>query len=116
MSMLDPAARRQGAKQILASIRDGSVCSDQHHRNVVAVLFGRSVGYSRALVARRMNVRPGIGIAACLLVVGAGVLCLWIGFSGLLSPDPAGGLTRTLGGFVGFFLLYLATIAAMQRS
>jgi hypothetical protein len=40
---------------------------------------------------------------------------LWIGLSGLLNPDHAGGLLRTLGGFVGFFAVFGLTLVAAAR-
>jgi len=61
-------------------------------------------------------VHRGLGAILCILVVAAAMACLWLGLSGLMVPDPAGGLLRTLGGFVGFFAVFLLTLVAMQRS
>ena len=61
-------------------------------------------------------VRPGIGIVVCLLVVAAAMFFLWIALSGLMIPDPSGGLFRALGGFIGFYAVFFVTLAAMQRS
>jgi hypothetical protein len=35
--------------------------------------------------------------------------------SGLMNPDPAGGLLRTLGGLVGFFVIFGLTLVAAVR-
>ena len=40
---------------------------------------------------------------------------LWIGLSGLLNPDHAGGLLRTLGGIAGFFVVFGLTLVAAVR-
>src|SRR5581483_10147969 len=38
------------------------------------------------------------GTIVCALVVVLAMASLWVGLSGLMNPDHAGGLARTLGG------------------
>jgi hypothetical protein len=51
----------------------------------------------------------------CAAVVALAMGSLWIGLSGLVTPDHAGGLLRTLGGFVGFFAVFALTLVAAAR-
>src|SRR5262249_37196518 len=55
------------------------------------------------------------GGLACLLVVAAAMGSLWLGLSGLLQPEHAGGMARTLGGIVGFSLIFALTLVAAVR-
>jgi len=62
---------------------------------------------------------PTFNPVACFLIC-AGVIALafvslGFGLSGLMNPDHAGGLLRTLGGFVGFFLVFGLTLVAAAR-
>jgi hypothetical protein len=51
----------------------------------------------------------------CAAVVAVGMGSLWIGLSGLVSPDHAGGLLRTVGGLAGFFVVFALTLVAAVR-
>jgi hypothetical protein len=55
------------------------------------------------------------GAVVCALVVAAAMASLWLGLSGLMNPDHAGGLARTLGGVVGFFVVFALTLVAAAR-
>ena len=57
-----------------------------------------------------------LGSIICVLVVLLAMFCLWVGLSGLLVAEPAGGLLRTLGGFVAYFAIVAGTIVAMLRA
>jgi len=52
----------------------------------------------------------------CALWVAVGLISLWIGLSGMMVIEPAGGLFRTLGGFIGFFAVFALTLVGMSRS
>jgi len=62
---------------------------------------------------------PAFNPVACLLicdgVFALAFVSLGFGLSGLMNPDHAGGLLRTLGGFVGFFLVFGLTLVAAAR-
>lgn len=51
----------------------------------------------------------------CIAVVAVAMASLWIGLSGLMNPEHAGGLLRTLGGVAGFFLVFALTLVAAVR-
>jgi hypothetical protein len=51
----------------------------------------------------------------CIAVVAVAMGSLWVGLSGFLNPDHAGGLLRTLGGVVGFFAVFALTLVAAVR-
>jgi hypothetical protein len=38
-----------------------------------------------------------------------------VGLSGLVIPDPSGGLLRTLGGLAGFFAIFGLTLVAAAK-
>ena len=62
------------------------------------------------------TVRPVVSFVICAGVIAVAMTSLWIGLSGLMNPDHAGGLLRTLGGFVGFFVVFgLTLVAAVSR-
>jgi uncharacterized membrane protein required for colicin V production len=63
--------------------------------------------------ARAMN--PIVGFLMCFAVVALAMASLWVGLSGLMTPDHAGGLLRTLGGFVGFFVIFALVLVAAVR-
>ena len=56
-----------------------------------------------------------LGAIGCILVISLAMFCLWIGFSGMMVAEPAGGTLRTLAGFVGYFAVVAATIVAALR-
>jgi hypothetical protein len=56
-----------------------------------------------------------VGSLVCLAVVGVAMASLWLGLTGLMSPDHTGGLLRTLGGFAAFYLIFLLTLVAAVR-
>jgi len=59
---------------------------------------------------------PVVGFLVCAGIVALAMASLWIGLSGLMNPDHTGGLLRTLGGFVGFFVVFgLTLVAAVRR-
>ncbi len=55
------------------------------------------------------------GTIVCALVVVLAMASLWVGLSGLMNPDHAGGLARTLGGVAGFFVVFALTLVAAVR-
>jgi hypothetical protein len=61
------------------------------------------------------SVNPVFGSLVCAAVMALAFASLWVGMSGLVNPDPAGGLLRTLGGFVGFFLIFGLTLVAAVK-
>jgi hypothetical protein len=58
---------------------------------------------------------PALSFIICVGVVALALASLWTGLSGLMNPDHAGGLLRTLGGFVGFFVVFGLTLMAAVR-
>jgi hypothetical protein len=60
--------------------------------------------------------RGGLGFVLCALWVALVFASLWLGLSGLMVTEPAGGVLRVLGGFAGFFLLVGITIVAMNST
>jgi hypothetical protein len=58
----------------------------------------------------------GLGMFWCILLTAVGMGVLAIAVSGLTTPDPAGGLLRTLGGLVAFLGICLGTVIMMLRS
>jgi hypothetical protein len=59
---------------------------------------------------------PVVSFLMCAGIVALAMASLWIGLSGLMNPDHTGGLLRTLGGFVGFFVVFgLTLVAAVRR-
>jgi hypothetical protein len=60
-------------------------------------------------------VNPVVGFLVCAAVLALAFASLSVGLSGLMNPDPPGGLLRTLGGFVGFFLIFGLTLVAAVR-
>jgi len=60
--------------------------------------------------------RGPVGFTLCALWLAVGMTSLWIGLSGLMTTEPAGGALRTLGGFIGFFSVFALTLVAMSRS
>ena len=62
------------------------------------------------------SVNPVFGFLVCAAVVALAFVSLSFGLSGLLNPDPAGGLLlRTLGGLVGFFVIFGLTLVAAVK-
>lgn len=61
------------------------------------------------------SLNPVLGFILCSVVVALAMASLWIGVSGLMNTDHAGGLLRTLGGFAGFFLIFCLTLVAAVR-
>jgi len=64
--------------------------------------------------------KPVVSFIICAGVIALAMASLWIGLSGLMNPDHTvdhtGGLVRTLGGFVGFFVVFgLTLVAAVSR-
>jgi hypothetical protein len=70
---------------------------------------------SRATGKSDRSVNPVLGSLVCAAVIALAFASLWVGLSGLVSADPADGLLRTLGGFVGFFLIFGLTLVAAVR-
>lgn len=59
---------------------------------------------------------PVVWFLICAGIIALAMASLWIGLSGLMNPDHTGGLLRTLGGFVGFFVVFgLTLVAAVSR-
>jgi uncharacterized membrane protein len=56
-----------------------------------------------------------IAALLCIAVVAVAMASLWIGLSGLMNPEHAGGLLRTLGGVAGFFVVFALTLVAAVR-
>lgn len=61
------------------------------------------------------SANPVMAALVCAAVVAVGMGSLWIGLSGLVSPDHAGGLLRTVGGLAGFFVVFALTLVAAVR-
>ena len=59
--------------------------------------------------------KPALSFIVCACVVALAMASLWIGLSGLMNPDHAGGFLRTLGGFGGFFVVFGLTLVAAVR-
>jgi len=74
---------------------------------------GHAVAPGATATSRRSN--PVVAVLLCAGTVALAMTSLWIGLSGLLNPDHAGGLLRTLGGFVGFFVVFGLTLVAAAR-
>jgi hypothetical protein len=69
-----------------------------------------------AATAAKSDRQPNsTGALACALVVVVAMGSLWLGLSGLMHPDHAGGLARTLGGVAGFFAVFALTLVAAAR-
>ena len=66
-------------------------------------------------VRSNSSANPAVAALVCAAVVAVGMGSLWIGLSGLLSPDHAGGLLRTVGGLAGFFVVFALTLVAAAR-
>lgn len=60
------------------------------------------------------SISPVVGFLMCCAVVALAMGSLWIGLSGLMRPEPDG-LLRTLGGFVGFYVVFGLTLVAAVR-
>jgi hypothetical protein len=58
---------------------------------------------------------PALAALLCIAVVAVAMGSLWIGLSGLLGTEHAGGLARTLGGIAGFFVVFALTLVAAVR-
>ena len=58
---------------------------------------------------------PVFAALLCIAVVAVAMASLWIGLSGLMNPEHAGGLLRTLGGVAGFFVVFGLTLVAAVR-
>jgi hypothetical protein len=56
-----------------------------------------------------------LGAVVCAAVVALAFASLSVGLSGLLVPDPTGGVLRTLGGLVGFFVIFGLTLVAAAK-
>jgi hypothetical protein len=74
---------------------------------------GHAVAPGAATTPARSN--PVVSVVLCAGVVALAMVSLWIGLSGLLNPEHAGGLLRTLGGFAGFFVVFGLTLVAAAR-
>jgi len=77
-----------------------------------------AISHARASgTATRSDRAPNRALVAifCVAVVAVAMGSLWIGLSGLLNPDHAGGLLRTLGGIAGFFVVFGLTLVAAAR-
>jgi hypothetical protein len=61
------------------------------------------------------SINPVLGFFACAAVIALAFASLSVGLTGLMTPDPAGGLLRTLGGLVGFFVIFGLTLIAAVR-
>jgi hypothetical protein len=61
------------------------------------------------------SINPVLGFIACTAVIVLAFASLSVGLTGFLTPDPAGGLPRTLGGLVGFFVIFGLTLIAAVR-
>jgi len=59
--------------------------------------------------------KPALSFIVCTCVITLAMASLWVGLSGLMNPDHAGGLLRTLGGFAGFFGVFGLTLVAAAR-
>ena len=66
-------------------------------------------------VRSNSSANPAVAALVCAAVVAVGMGSLWIGLSGLLSPDHAGGILRTVGGLAGFFVVFALTLVAAAR-
>jgi hypothetical protein len=60
--------------------------------------------------------RGAVDFTLCALWSAIGLISLAIGLSGFMSADAAGGLLRSLGGFIGFFAVFALTLLALSRS
>jgi uncharacterized membrane protein required for colicin V production len=68
-----------------------------------------------ATTATERSFKPALSFIVCLCVVALAMASLWTGLSGLMNPDHPGGILRTLGGFVGFFVVFGLTLVAAVR-
>ena len=68
-----------------------------------------------ATTASERSFNPALSFIVCACVVALAMASLWTGLSGLMNPDHAGGFLRTLGGFVGFFVVFGLTLVAAVR-
>lgn len=62
--------------------------------------------------ATERSFKPVLSFIVCACVVALAMASLWTGLSGLMNPDHAGGVLRTLGGIVGFFVVFGLTLVA----
>jgi hypothetical protein len=84
-------------------------------REETRMATGHAAQASAAVAKSDRQPGTGFGTVVCALVVGVAMASLWVGLSGLMHPDHAGGLARTLGGLVGFFLVFALTLVAAVR-
>jgi hypothetical protein len=70
---------------------------------------------SHGVATSERAVHPLLGAVVCAAVVALAFVSLAVGLSGLLLPDPTGGLLRTLGGLAGFFVIFGLTLVAAAR-
>jgi hypothetical protein len=61
------------------------------------------------------SINPVLGFIACAAVIVLAFASLSVGLTGFLTPDPAHGLPRTLGGLVGFYVVFGLTLIAAVR-
>ena len=61
------------------------------------------------------SINPVLGFIACAAVIVLAVASLSVGLTGFLTPDPADRLPRTLGGLVGFYVIFGLTLIAAVR-
>jgi hypothetical protein len=60
--------------------------------------------------------RSAFGFLWSTFVVALALTSLGISLSGLMSMEPPGGMLRTLGGLLGFVLVFGLTLLAAARS
>jgi hypothetical protein len=91
-----------------------SICaeSDAHWEDSMAT--GHTIAPA-ATAATKRSFKPALSFIICACVVALAMASLWIGLSGLMNPDHAGGFLRTLGGVVGFFVVFGLTLVAAVR-
>jgi hypothetical protein len=75
---------------------------------------GQTIAPGATTTAERSST-PALSFIVCVGVVALAMASLWTGLSGLMNPDHAGGFLRTLGGFVGFFVVFGLTLMAAVR-
>ena len=61
------------------------------------------------------SINSALGSIACAAVIALAIASISVGLTGFLTPNPAGGLARTLGGLVGFFVIFGLTLIAAVR-
>lgn len=74
-----------------------------------------SHGPAHGIGKSERSINRVLGSFVCAAVVVLAFASLSVGLSGLLTPDPSGGLLRTLGGIVGFFVIFGLTLIAAVR-